>query len=332
MAQRPDVSVAIATRNGARFIREQVWSILHQELFVQEIVISDDASDDDTLAQIDLAIRDYEASGGRPPELKILRNEKPLGVTANFEQALNATSHDFIVLCDQDDVWHREKTRVLLNSMLENEETLLVFSDANLIDDFGRELGYSLFDALELTSRERKLIQLGNCFRALIRRNLVTGATVMIRRELLNRSSPFPKIWLHDEWLAIVAAALSPRAVVLLDLRLTAYRQHQHNEIGMTKKFLLNKIKKLFEPRLNTLETRYLRFQTLDNFLREHQDIDSEITKLSAEKVKFELEKSQYPRIRFMRIPGVLKQLLLGRYFRFSIGLPDAVRNLIQPK
>ncbi len=74
-------------------------------------------------------------------------------------------------------------------------------------------------------------IAAGDGFSVMLRRNLVTGATTLFRRELLAVAMPVPAGWIHDEWLGIVAAATraappsSPRP-------LTRYRQHGANQIG----------------------------------------------------------------------------------------------------
>ena len=66
MTSTPLVSVAMATYNGAPYLKEQLSSILGQTYPNLEIVITDDASSDETLA----ILRDFEKSHER---IKILR-------------------------------------------------------------------------------------------------------------------------------------------------------------------------------------------------------------------------------------------------------------------
>ncbi len=84
----------------------------------------------------------------------------------------------------------------------------LVHSDARLIDGAGAPLGLTLLDALEATAAEREGLTRGDAFAVLLRRNLVTGATVVLRRDLLTSALPIGADWIHDEWLAMIAAAL----------------------------------------------------------------------------------------------------------------------------
>ena len=94
----------------------------------------------------------------------------------------------------------------------------------------GADLGTTLFAALGVTAAERAEVAAGRGFDALLRRNLATGATTMLRRRCATVALPIPPGWIHDEWLAIVAAATGRTAIV--DAALTDYRQHGGNQIG----------------------------------------------------------------------------------------------------
>ncbi|MCU1420501.1 MAG: glycosyltransferase family 2 protein, partial [Microbacteriaceae bacterium] len=87
------ISIALCTFNGERYLPQQLASILAQSPLPQELVVSDDASSD---GSVDIVIRALE---GSPVSLVLLRNATPLGVSANFEQAIRATSGDLVALC-----------------------------------------------------------------------------------------------------------------------------------------------------------------------------------------------------------------------------------------
>ncbi|MEJ1230391.1 MAG: glycosyltransferase [Galbitalea sp.] len=59
------VSVALCTYNSARFIEEQVESILNQTLLPAEVVVSDDGSTDDTLDRIRAVFAGYSGTPSR---------------------------------------------------------------------------------------------------------------------------------------------------------------------------------------------------------------------------------------------------------------------------
>ena len=107
-------SVALCTYYGEKYLAEQLDSVLSQENPVDEIVICDDGSTDNTHS----ILQDYQA---RFPELfRIFINEKNLGYVANFEKALSLCTGDLIFLCDQDDIWHQDKVKFILHYFKEN--------------------------------------------------------------------------------------------------------------------------------------------------------------------------------------------------------------------
>jgi glycosyltransferase involved in cell wall biosynthesis len=93
------LSVAMCTYNGAQYIEKQLLSILNQELPINEIVICDDGSNDDTLEKVENIAANYQDVAW-----KILQNAPQLGVTKNFEKAITLCTGDIIFLSDQDDI------------------------------------------------------------------------------------------------------------------------------------------------------------------------------------------------------------------------------------
>ncbi|MEQ1736893.1 MAG: glycosyltransferase family 2 protein, partial [Rhodoglobus sp.] len=236
-----EVSVALCTFNGERFLAEQLRSILEQTRPAVQLVIADDGSTDGTLAVADATIAEYRASHpDRTPAVVVLTGDKPLGVAANFERALRACTGDLIALSDQDDVWEPERLERMVAALDAIPDAGLLHSDARLIDGSGSDLGTTLFAALGITDAERRAIDEGRGYDALLRRNLATGATTMVRASVRDRALPVPDGWIHDEWLAIVAAVTGRTAI--LGETLTRYRQHGTNQIGARKPTLGDKI------------------------------------------------------------------------------------------
>ena len=223
------VSVALCTHNGARFVADQLRSILEQQPPPDEVVVSDDASTD---ATVEVVRAEFGRSAPERVRLTVLENPAALGVSRNFEQALAACSGELIALSDQDDVWLPGRLSTAVARFEAEPELLLIHGDAILIDEHGSALG-GLFDSLDATRWELGTIEAGRALDTLIRRNLVTGATTMIRRRLLELARPFDDAWVHDEWLAIIAA--SAGGVGVLRRPLIEYRQHGANVIGARK-------------------------------------------------------------------------------------------------
>ena len=328
------ISVALGTHNGERFVGEQIASILSQTRPVDEIVLSDDASSDRTIEIVEAAVAAHRELRGVAPELVVLRNDPALRVTKNFEQALRHATGDLVALCDQDDVWH--PTRIArLASKFDDPNVLFVFSNARQVGAEGEYLGHDLFEAIAMNPHERGLVESGRVFEQFMRRNLATGATVMLRRSLVDAATPFPETWLHDEWLAVVAAAFD--GVRKHDEALTDYRQHGNNQVGMTKIGLGRKFAMFAQPRTERNMRLFLRAQALDERIDslaspiDGAKPDVKYREMAHQKYSFEQARQTYPEPRLKRITPVLTQLRAGNYGRFGTGLKDAVRNLLQP-
>lgn len=328
MSERPSISVALCTHNGEPFIGHQIASILDQTVSVDEIVLSDDASSDRTVEIVEQAVSKHQDVHGVAPQLVVFRNNPALGVSKNFEQALAATTGEIIALSDQDDVWHRDRVERLVR-VFDRSETLLVFGNARQVDAGGYYLGHDLFEALALSARERSLVEEGLAFEQFLRRNLATGATVMFRQSLLTEALPIPQGWLHDEWLAVVAAALE--GVRLYDECLTDYRQHGGNQVGMTKLNMRRKLGMFAEPRTERNRRLFLRARALAERIHTITGVSSEHVAAAKEKYLFELARQNYPVARLRRFAPIMHQLRAGRYARYGTGVKDAVRNLLQP-
>ena len=325
------VSVALCTHNGARYLENQLRSILGQSVPADEIVLSDDGSTDDTVFIARRAIAEFSSSNQGPAiRLRVIENETALGVARNFEQALLACTGDLIALCDQDDIWHPTRLEQLVAAFADRSELLLVHSDATLVAEDGSPLGLSLFEALEVTADERQEIHAGLGFDTLLRRNLVTGATTMVRGELVRRATPFPESWIHDEWMAVIAGATA--RFDLVDRELTDYRQHGGNQIGARKLGLRDKIRKLREPRLERNTHLVARAIALVGKLEElgtavrPEALEKARLKLAHEQLRFAL-----PVHRVKRIAPILREGARGHYARFSRGRADMLRDLLQP-
>lgn len=322
------ISVALATHNGAQFVGEQIASILAQTLPVSEIVLSDDASSDRTVEIVEGLVAEYQKAHGSAPELVVLRNDPPLKVTQNFAQAIAHCAGDLIALCDQDDVWHPNRIERLA-ARLDDPSVQLVFSNARQVDASGAYMGHDLFEAMGMSAGERALVDDGRAFEQFMRRNLATGATVMFRRSLAELAAPFPDAWLHDEWLAVIAAARD--GVRIHDEALTDYRQHDKNEVGMSKMNLSRKLSMFRQPRTERNRRLFLRAEALAPRITALDDVSAEYRSMAEEKLAFERARQAYPEARLRRLVPILRQLRLGRYGVYGTGFKDAVRNLLQP-
>lgn len=323
------VSVALCTHNGSRYLRAQLDSILRQSMSVTEIVLSDDASTDGTVALAREVVEEPAHLAGASPELTVFENPRALGVTRNFEQAIRACRGDLIVLCDQDDVWFADRVAVMVEEFERRPELTLLHTDARLVDGHGLPLGHTLFDALRVQSATRARVHAGDAFSVLLRRNVVTGATVMFRASLLERAMPFSESWVHDEWLALVAATIG--TLDLLDRATVDYRQHGRNEIGVAKPSARANWGRLTQPGKARNERLLGRARDFTSWCEKADDVSAGKRESAREKLAHEIVRSGLPTNRLARVAPVLAERRTGRYLRFGNGDRDVLRDLVQP-
>ncbi|TFD61344.1 glycosyltransferase family 2 protein [Cryobacterium suzukii] len=319
------VSVALCTYNGAAYLEEQLLSILGQSLPVCEIVVSDDGSTDDTLAVVERV-----TAGLVGIEVVVLRNATARGVTANFEQALAACSGELIALCDQDDIWWPERVDRMVSEFIRRPSLEMLHADARLVGAAGVPLGFTLLQTLGVSAADRAAVHAGHAIDAYLRRNIVTGATMMLRRELVERSRPFPAAWVHDEWMAMVAA--STGLVDLLDEPLTDYRQHGGNQIGVTNLDASGKLGRLRVPRTARNARLLARAAALQQRASAFEpSASASVLAMIDAKLAHEARRSALPAARLLRVGPVVRGWRAGDYSRFGLGLQDMLRDLVQP-
>ena len=219
------LSVALCTYNGARHLREQLESIAQQVRPPDELVVCDDRSSDSTAEIVE------SFSSEAPFVVRLYVNEKSLGATQNFGQAIGLCEGDYVAVSDQDDIWLPDKLETTLDAMREAERQhgattpVLVHTDLQVVDEERRPLASSFYKHQGFRrSHANPLVEL-------LIENYVTGCTVMVNRALREIALPIPaRALMHDWWLALVAAAAG--RIVSLPETTVLYRQHGRNAIG----------------------------------------------------------------------------------------------------
>lgn len=314
------VSVALCTYNGAAYIEAQLASILAQRRPVDEIVVSDDGSSDDTLERVQ---RRLQGSG---VAFRVLHGER-LGVTQNFARAVSACTGEFVFLCDQDDVWLPEKVERLLALLQSHPDSDLAFSNAELVDAQLAPLGRTQFDTVRLSPALRRALAGPLAFEALMRRNVVTGATVAFRRRLLQLALPFMDGWLHDEWLAVLAAWRGPLACC--EQPLVQYRQHGRNQCGMSPQTVSEQVKAAAAATRVAVGVK--RMAALRERVTAHglAPARPDRTRLLDAALAFQRQRQALPAARWQRWPAVGWLAAGGGYGRYDAGWRAAAKDLL---
>lgn len=212
---RPFVSIALTTYNGAELIREQIDSILAQTYPDFELVISDDGSDENTIAILDeYASKDNRVSWSRSPLER--------GYVKNTENAIALCKGEIIFLCDQDDTWYPEKVAAHVERY-RDPSVSWVYNRLVITDAVGNEIGH-LEDTLPDYYRHKTMLEnaWGSC---------IGGAQTSYRAALVKSVMPAdPYAPAHDSWIQL---AINPARGTFINEILQTYRQHGSNEVGV---------------------------------------------------------------------------------------------------
>ncbi|MGA2753417.1 MAG: glycosyltransferase [Terracidiphilus sp.] len=158
------ISIAMATYNGERFIRQQLDSFVRQTLLPSELIICDDGSTDSTVS----IINNFVVLAPFP--VVIVHNSVQLGYTANFLQAAQKCQGDLIAFSDQDDEWLPHKLARILQASRESDAFLLAHA-AEWVDEDGNPVGV-------VYPAHRR-------FRKYLRKRDFPGHAIVIRKSLL---------------------------------------------------------------------------------------------------------------------------------------------------
>lgn len=214
------ISVAICTYNGEKYIKEQLNSILNQTRKVDEIVICDDRSTDKTLSICDEMLKNSGIT------YQLIINESPLKVVKNFEKCYSLCSGDLIFSCDQDDIWLKNKVEVIENVFIEHKYVDMVATDAYLIDENLEKMKLSLKESLQFSMKDSN-----ETLDSLLKSFCITGATMAIRKDFVQKINFYSTYWLHDGWLAMIAALNN--SFLYIEEKLIMYRLHGENTCGI---------------------------------------------------------------------------------------------------
>ena len=118
-------SVVMATYNGVDYLLEQLDSLGDQSMQIEEVIICDDCSKDETVSMI----RDYIEKNGLGDRWKLIENEKNLGYANNFHKAMSLANGEYIFFSDQDDIWYLNKLEDMCRVMDENPKVQLLCTD-----------------------------------------------------------------------------------------------------------------------------------------------------------------------------------------------------------
>ncbi len=207
------IDILMATFNGGKFIERQIFSLISQSHKNWRLLVHDDGSNDGT---IEIVKRFSELDS------RIILIEDGLkygNAGSNFLSLLNYCTSNFIIFCDQDDIWLDSKLEKLYLLLKSEDSPAAVYSNA-----YG-------FDGNGIISEKVSLIERNELSNSLFLNSGVQGCSLMFNRKLLEIVLKKPDyIYMHDHYLTM--AAVSFGKLIYLDECLMLYRQHANNVTG----------------------------------------------------------------------------------------------------
>lgn len=233
------ITILMASYNGEKYIADQIESILGQTETDWKLIIQDDCSTDSTakIAQ--------EYADKYPGKIRFVKCEIHSGsAKSNFSSMLKLIDSEYMMTCDQDDIWLTNKIELTMKKMHELEtleskaKPLLVHTDLSVVDEERVIIKDSLFQYQNMDRNKDK-------FNNLLVQNIVTGCTLMVNKSLLDVANRVPEqAIMHDWWFALIAAAFGK--IGFVNKSTVLYRQHSHNEVGAKNarsyRYILNRI------------------------------------------------------------------------------------------
>lgn len=249
------VDILLATHNSEKFLAELLDSLVGQTYKDIRVIVSDDASADETPAILKQYAKKFR-------NFTILQNEMPLGgAKQNFFWLMGHSAGEYAMFADHDDVWQPDKVADTLKTMQEAEAKhgtntpVLAHTDLEVVDAQLKTIAPSMMRSQNLS---KTIVELNR----LLVQNYVTGCSAMVNRALLDRVrfGSLGPIVMHDWWMALIASAFGQ--IVFLNKPTIKYRQHPGNQIGAIDTNSADYVKKSLS------DTDYLRRKIEDTYLQ----------------------------------------------------------------
>jgi len=127
----PELSIIMPLFNSESYVGQAIESLLSQTYTDFELIIVNDASTDNSL-QIAKSYTD--------PRIKIVENERNMGIVYSRNKGLSIAIGNFIAPFDSDDIAYPDKFKIQINFLIRNPDYGMIGSWAKMIDNKGKLL------------------------------------------------------------------------------------------------------------------------------------------------------------------------------------------------
>ncbi|WP_163323676.1 glycosyltransferase family 2 protein [Draconibacterium mangrovi] len=219
------VDILLSTFNGRSYLPDLLKSLQSQTFTDWRLIVRDDGSTDETLSML----KHFKET--HPKKIIIVDEKiKNLGPMRSFEKLMEYSSAEYIMFCDQDDVWlpHKiEESLACIQQLEQNNphKAALVFSDLEVVDEQLNTISSSFWNYSKVNPDN-----VYNCYRLLIN-NPAPGCTFIMNKKVKPLVLPFPEqARMHDWWIVLKVAESG--VIDYLKKPGLLYRQHKKNKVG----------------------------------------------------------------------------------------------------
>lgn len=152
----PIVSIILPTYKHPILIKRAIESVKNQTFHDWELIVIDDGLED-------ISKKEVELLSGEDGRIILLKNSQNLGIQKSLNRGLKEAKGEYIARIDDDDAWiDNEKLQKQINFIKQNQEFVLVGTNAVISDENGQKLG--VYDLPDADEKIRRRILVKNCF------------------------------------------------------------------------------------------------------------------------------------------------------------------------
>lgn len=218
----PLVSVVMTSYNHENYISQAIESVLNQTYSNFEFIIVDDAS-------IDKSRDIIEAYKKRDTRIQAIYHESNKGISKTTNDGFEIARGKFIAYMQSDDVWKSEKLEKQV-CVLEKDESIVVWSDAIIIDANGNATGRLFTQLLGSSTRQKS----GDIFLELVRSNFICAQSAIFEAKIIEKIEFDSKLAYLNDYKFMLDVAKSHHFYFIPE-PLVKYRIHGNNSILKNK-------------------------------------------------------------------------------------------------
>jgi hypothetical protein len=270
-----------------------------------------------------------------PFVVKIVQNQSRLGVIRNFEKAISLCTGELILLCDQDDVWKRDKIRRFYDIFAKYPGAEAIFSNASVVSSGLEPLSEDLWTSLGFHEPPGQIVNSSALLQRILGGNLVFGTTLGFRARARDFLLPIPldlsRDVLHDAWIALTLACRG--SLLGLNEQLSLYRQHSAQQTGIAKRSGPNwniRLQRSGRERRAKLREAATSIDSIYKHLRQNKGLSEQQTRPVGHRLAHMQRRIGLPTSYAGRMKVVIPELFKGRYYKYSGSIIiAAVRDVV---